>query len=57
MLAAVAEAMPLAVIYLVAIIMACDLHRVQVEGRTIEFGIFYVFVQVGVFLSFKCQPV
>ena len=37
LLAAVAEAMPLAVIYLVAIIMACDMHRFRVRGRTIEF--------------------
>ena len=58
LLVAVAEAIPLAVIYLVAIIMACDLHRFQVRGRSNEFdklyvegGLFYLF------LSLKCKPV
>ena len=58
LLVAVAEAIPLAVIYLVAIIMACDLHRFQVRGRSNEFdklyvegGLFYLF------LSLKCKLV
>ena len=48
MLVAVAEAIPLAVIYLVAIIMACDLHRFQVRGRSNEFDKLYV--EGGLFL-------